>query len=171
MRLPAFVLEQFFAVYQMYWRSAEHSCHCIYISSLPHTGRKGRHLQMSWFSPAGPLVYMTSEQEPQHVARTSYSVKIQRKCFKVYFANSPSELWLLASAIFPLPTPSQLAWDFPLLITDALKSRILTKGYWACLLPCAFSVQCLLHTAKPYDPIHTCRLQLQRVLRLSTQPF
>lgn len=159
MCLPAFVLEQFFAVYLMYWRSAEHSQHCSYLSNLHCMRRKGKHSQRSWFSPAGPLVYVTGEPELQHMAHISYSVKIQRKRFKAYFANSPSELWLLASVMFPLPTPSWLPWDFPLLITDALKSRILTKVYWTCLLPCVVSVQCLHHTAQLCDPIHTCCFQ------------
>lgn len=118
------MLGEAFAVYLRYWRSAEHSWHWRYQLTLqlpPSTYivREGKASTRRGHSS----VWLA----PQHVAHTSYSVRIWRKCFGVYCAKSPSELWLLASAMCPLPTPSQLPWDFPLLIADVLKTRIWVK--------------------------------------------
>lgn len=129
--------------------------HCSYISNLHWEGMastcRGHGSQSGWALILHDWWARPSACSIQHTPATQWR---QSKCFKVYFANSPSDLWLLASAMFPL-----LTRDFPLLITDALKSKILTEVYRACLLPCAFSVRCLHHTAKPCNPIHTWCLQ------------
>lgn len=91
--LPAFVLEPFSAA-------------CLPVS-VAAAMREGKHLQRSWCSLAGPCACLSSGPEPQDKAHPSYTLEMEQKCFKVYFANGPSKLWLLVSAMFPSPRPSQ----------------------------------------------------------------
>lgn len=116
--------------------------------------REGKHLQRSWFSLAGPCTCVSGEPEPQHKAQPSYPVEIEQKHSKAYFANSPSESWHLASEVFSSPRPSQLPWDFHLLITEVLKTWILTTVYQTCPLSSLFKA--CHYTVKPRDPTYTC---------------
>lgn len=111
--------------------------------------REGKHLQRSRFSLAGPCTCVSSGPEPQRKAHTSYPVKTEQKSFKVYFANSPSELWLLTSALFFSQRPSQLPWDFHFHL------RLLKLESWLRFIR-PVSIWGLHCSAKPCDPTYTC---------------
>lgn len=144
--LPAFVLAPFSAACLVYCWWAELSQRCSY-----HEGRQA-------------LTEVTAQPDKAH---TSCQLKIEQKCFKVYFANSPSELWLLASAMFTSPRFCQLPWDFHLLITETLKTWILTTVYQTCPLSSLFKA-CTTQLNPAIQP--TRAFSPQTVLRLPTPP-